>query len=179
VLTPKHEAPIRHIEFVSLAPTGRWWCWSLPMARSKTGCSPAAGQTPSSMREAANFLNALAEGRTLSELRAHRREIAARRQELTNAGRGAGRKRACHVGKCRRIQDAADRARPREPARSGGSGRSRPHPQLFDDLERKRDIAEFLELTETGEGCAHFHRVREQAFLTFGFLSGGFSLYER
>jgi heat-inducible transcriptional repressor len=27
---------------------------------------------------------------------------------------------------------------------------------LFDDLERKRDIAEFLELTETGEGVRIF-----------------------
>ena len=38
---------------------------------------------------------------------------------------------------------------------------------LFDDLERKRDIAEFLELAETGEGVRIFHRLREQAFLTF------------
>jgi hypothetical protein len=50
---------------------------------------------------------------------------------------------------------------------------------LFDDLERKRDIAEFLELAEDRRRCAHFHRLREQAFLTFGFLSGGLSLYER
>ena len=44
---------------------------------------PPPGQTPSSMREAANFLNALAEGRTLSELRTSMvREIAVRRQEI-------------------------------------------------------------------------------------------------
>ncbi len=36
VLTPKHEAPIKHIEFVSLSPTARWWCWSLPTAMWKT-----------------------------------------------------------------------------------------------------------------------------------------------
>ena len=49
--------------------TARWWFWSLPTATWKTGSShPPPGQTPSSMREAANFLNALIEGRTLSEL---------------------------------------------------------------------------------------------------------------
>jgi transcriptional regulator of heat shock response len=51
--------------------------------------------------------------------------------------------------------------------------------QLFDDLERKRDIAEFLELTETGEGRAHLHRLGEQVILTFGFQSGRVSIYER
>jgi heat-inducible transcriptional repressor len=56
----------------ALRQTGRWWCWSLPMARSKTACSRRPpGQTPSSMREAANFLNALAEGRTFQNCAAH------------------------------------------------------------------------------------------------------------
>jgi heat-inducible transcriptional repressor len=46
--------------------------------------SPPLGQTPSSMREASNFLNALAEGRTIGELRAVMEiEVARRRQELT------------------------------------------------------------------------------------------------
>jgi heat-inducible transcriptional repressor len=45
--------------------------------------TPPVGQTPSSMREAANFLNAIAEGRTLSDLRGTiRTEIAKRRQEI-------------------------------------------------------------------------------------------------
>ena len=69
VLTPKHEAPIKHIEFVSLA-TDR----ALVVLVFGDGhvenrlFTPPPGQTPSSMREAANFLNALMEGRTLSEL---------------------------------------------------------------------------------------------------------------
>jgi heat-inducible transcriptional repressor len=41
VLTPKHEAPIRHIEFVSRwQQIGRWLCWFLPTAMSKTAFSP-------------------------------------------------------------------------------------------------------------------------------------------
>ena len=84
VLTPKHEAPIKHIEFVSLA-TDR----ALVVLVFGDGhvenrlFTPPPGQTPSSMREAANFLNALMEGRTLSELQTViKHEIAARRQEI-------------------------------------------------------------------------------------------------
>ena len=40
VLTPKHEAPIKHIEFVSLGPDrSRLWCWCSQMGRWKTACS--------------------------------------------------------------------------------------------------------------------------------------------
>lgn len=46
VLMPKQEAPLRHIEFVGLAPTGRWSCWSLPMAGSRTGFLPRPPATP-------------------------------------------------------------------------------------------------------------------------------------
>ncbi|MCI5086047.1 MAG: heat-inducible transcriptional repressor HrcA, partial [Rhodovulum sp.] len=61
VLAPKHEAPIKHIEFVSLAPDR-----SLAVLVFADGhvenriFNPPPGQTPSSMREAANFLNSLA-----------------------------------------------------------------------------------------------------------------------
>ena len=45
--------------------------------------TPPPGQTPSSMREAANFLNALIEGKTLAELRrVMADEIVRRRQEI-------------------------------------------------------------------------------------------------
>ena len=45
--------------------------------------TPPPGQTPSSMREAANFLNALIEGKTLTEIRRDMAAaIKARRQEI-------------------------------------------------------------------------------------------------
>ena len=84
VLMPKQEAPIRHIEFVSLAPDRALVVLVFSDGRVENRLfTPPMGQTPSSMREAANFLNALAEGRTLSELRREMKaEIAARRQEI-------------------------------------------------------------------------------------------------
>ena len=47
---------------------------------------------------------------------------------------------------------------------------------LFDDLERKRDIAEFLELDRRGRRRPDFYRIRKQALFAFGFLFGGLSL---
>jgi heat-inducible transcriptional repressor len=40
--------------------------------------------------------------------------------------------------------------------------------QLFDDLERKRDIAEFLELAETGEGVKIFIGSENKLFSLSG-----------
>ncbi len=170
VLTPKHEAPIRHIEFVSLAP-GR----ALVVLVFADGqvenrvFTPPAGQTPSSMREAANFLNALAEGRTLSELRSHiRQQIAARRQELNDLARdmvesglavwenpGETTERLIVRGRSNLLDhaDETDLTRIRT---------------LFDDLERKRDIAEFLDLTDAGEGVRIFIGSENKLFSLSG-----------
>ncbi|MBT5929718.1 MAG: heat-inducible transcription repressor HrcA, partial [Rhodobacteraceae bacterium] len=84
VLTPKQEAPIKHIEFVSLAEDRALVVLVFANGQVENRLfNPPPGQTPSSMREAANFLNALIEGRTLSDLQgAVKTEIAARRQEI-------------------------------------------------------------------------------------------------
>ncbi|MGB0914233.1 MAG: HrcA family transcriptional regulator, partial [Phaeobacter italicus] len=70
VLTPKHEAEIRHIEFVSLAADRALVVLVFSDGEVENRVfTPPPGQTPSSMREAANFLNAQIAGRTLSEVR--------------------------------------------------------------------------------------------------------------
>jgi heat-inducible transcriptional repressor len=84
VLTPKTEAPIKHIEFVSLGPDRALVVLVFADGQVENRVfTPPMGQTPSSMREAANFLNAVAEGRTVSELqRVVSGEISKRRQEI-------------------------------------------------------------------------------------------------
>jgi len=84
VLTPKHEAPLKHVELVNLAP-GR----ALVVLVYADGqvenrvFTPPAGQTPSSLQEATNFLNALLNGQTLGELRENvRKEIQTNRQTI-------------------------------------------------------------------------------------------------
>lgn len=170
VLTPKHEAPIRHVEFVSLSPERALVVLVFADGHVENRLfTPPPGQTPSSMREAANFLNAVAEGRTLSELRSHMRsEIARRRQELDALARemvesglalwettGDSHERLIVRGRSNLVDqaDAADLDRIRT---------------LFDDLERKRDIADFLELAEKGDGVRIFIGSENKLFSLSG-----------
>ncbi len=170
VLTPKREAPIRHIEFVSLAPDRALVVLVFADGQVENRLfAPPPGQTPSSLREAANFLNALAEGRTLSELRTHiTREITARRQELNDLARvlveqglalwespGESTERLIVRGQSNLLDQGseADLSRIRS---------------LFDDLERKRDIAEFLQLAESGEGVRIFIGSENKLFSLSG-----------
>jgi heat-inducible transcriptional repressor len=171
VLAPKHEAPIRHIEFVSLAPDRALVVLVLANGQVENRVFvPPPGQTPSSMREAANFVNAVAEGRTLSDLGdIMKLEIAHRRQELDTLARemvenglaiwqdeGQPYERLIVRGTANLIGADADPA---------AIDRVR---QLFDDLERKRDIAEFLELAETGEGVRIFIGSENKLFSLSG-----------
>ena len=171
VLAPKQESPIRHIEFVGLAPDRALVVLVFANGHVENRVfTPPPGQTPSSMREAANFLNALAEGRTLSDLRRNiGSEIARRRQEIDglasalvqsglavweNASEGS--ERLIVRGRSNLIDDSPEAA---------DIDRIR---RLFDDLERKRDIADFLELTETGEGVRIFIGSENKLFSLSG-----------
>ncbi|PQV56653.1 heat-inducible transcription repressor HrcA [Defluviimonas denitrificans] len=170
VLTPKHEAPIRHIEFVSLG-TDR----ALVVLVFADGhvenrvFVPPLGHTPSAMREAGNFLNALAEGRTISELHAHiSREITRRRQELDTAARDlVERGLAVWSGGGEQTERLIVRGRANLLDQTDEADLDRIR-VLFDDLERKRDIAEFLELAESGEGVRIFIGSENKLFSLSG-----------
>ncbi|WP_416883890.1 heat-inducible transcriptional repressor HrcA [Marivita sp.] len=171
VLTPKHEAAIKHIEFLPVG--GDQALVVLVFADGHVEnrlFKPPAGQTPSSMREAANFLNALVEGKTLSDLRRTiKDDIAHKRRELDslaatlveqglaiwddqadNSGRLIVRGRSNLLAEDTHAEEL-DRIR-----------------ELFDDLERKRDIAEFLELTEQGDGVRIFIGSENKLFSLSG-----------
>lgn len=168
VLTPKHEAPVRHIEFVSLAPDRALVVLVFADGHVENRIfSPPPGQTPSSMREAANFLNAMAEGRTLSELRRHianqlterRRELDGMAAAMVESGlamwdNATTEPRLIVHGRANLLgAEAADIERIRA---------------LFDDLERKRDIAEFLTLAEQGDGVRIFIGSENKLFSLSG-----------
>ena len=171
VLTPKQEQPIKHIEFVSLSSDR-----ALVVLVYSNGdvenrlFTPPVGQTPSAMREAANFLNAVLEGRTLTELLStiqhdvdlRRQEIDSLAQELVTQGlavwqtQGDDNERLIVRGRGNLLESEAheeDLERIRN---------------LFDDLERKRDIAEFLELTEQGDGVRIFIGSENKLFSLTG-----------
>ncbi len=171
VLTPKHEAPIKHIEFVSLSRERALVVLVFADGHVENRIfTPPAGQTPSSMREAANFLNAIAEGHTLSELsKVIAREVAARRQEidklaadLVESGlalwenEGEATERLIVRGRGNLLSESENEA-DLERIRS-----------LFDDLERKRDIAQFLDLAEEGDGVRIFIGSENKLFSLSG-----------
>ncbi|KGJ05730.1 heat-inducible transcription repressor HrcA [Paracoccus halophilus] len=168
VLMPKQEAPVRHIEFVGLAPDRALVVLVFADGRVENRVfTPPPGHTASSMREAANFLNALAEGRTLADLRARiAGEISASRQKLNSMAAalvssglamwedGSSDPRLIVRGRANLL---ADELADLDLVRS-----------LFDDLERKRDIAEFLELAEQGEGVRIFIGSENKLFSLSG-----------
>jgi len=170
VLAPKQSAPIKHIEFVSLAPDRALVVLVFADGEVENRVfTPPPGQTPSSMREAANFLNAVAEGRTLDSLQsAVRAEIDKRRQEIdalaaemvesglvTWSQEGSSHERLIVRGRSNLLDktEEADLDRIKT---------------LFDDLERKRDIAEFLELAEEGQGVRIFIGSENKLFSLSG-----------
>ena len=171
VLSPKHEAPIKHIEFVSLSPDRALVVLVFGDGHVENRLfTPPAGHTPSSMREAANFLNSLAEGRTVTELRRvmeaevtkHRREIDDLAHKLIESGMaiwensGEQSERLIVRGRANLLADSQE-AEDLERIRT-----------LFDDLERKRDIADFLELTEEGDGVRIFIGSENKLFSLTG-----------
>jgi len=171
VLAPKHEAPIKHIEFVSLSHDRALAVLVFSDGHVENRLfAPPVGQTPSSMREASNFLNSLVEGKTLSELqRTIKSEMSKRRQEidvlaaeLVESGLviwegGEGHSERLIVRGRANLLTSSGEAQDLEKVRS-----------LFDDLERKRDIADFLELAEDGDGVRIFIGSENKLFSLSG-----------
>jgi heat-inducible transcriptional repressor len=172
VLTPRLEAPVKHIEFVALAPDRTLVVLVTADGRVENRLfTPPAGLTQSAMREASNFLNSVLAGRTISDLRTsvtaqidvHRQEIDSLAASLIEAGIAvwsAGpdgpSDRLIVRGQAQLLADSAvesDLERVR---------------QLFEDLERKKDLAQLLDLTEVGDGVRIFIGSENKLFSLSG-----------
>lgn len=172
IFAPKTNAALRHIEFIPLSPDRALAVLVMDDGQVENRLfDPPAGMTPAAMQEAANFLNARLRGRTLSEAaEVVGREIEARRAELSELaaglvdkgvalwstdGHGLGdrlivRGRSNLLGQ---TQDQADLERIRA---------------LFDDLERKQDLAQLLDLAEGGDGVSVFIGSENKLFSLSG-----------
>jgi heat-inducible transcriptional repressor len=172
VLAPKTEAPIKHIEFVSLSPEKALVVLVMADGQVENRIfTPPLGQTPSAMREAANFLNAVLAGHTVSDLKSVvEKEIGRRRRELdvlatklieagvavwAEEGLG-GHERLIVRGRSNLIDESVNES-DLERVKT-----------LFDDLERKQDIAQFLDLTEQGDGVRIFIGSENKLFSLSG-----------
>jgi len=171
VLAPKTETPIKHIEFVSLSPERALVILVMVDGQVENRVfTPPPGQTPSSMREAANFVNSVVAGHTISDLRKvlfreiekHRMELDKLAQNLIKEGVANWASdtgtdvRLIVRGRSNLIDDAntqqdLDRIK-----------------ELFDDLEQKKEITEFLSLTEQGEGVRIFIGSENKLFSLSG-----------
>ncbi|MGY6697172.1 MAG: heat-inducible transcriptional repressor HrcA [Roseinatronobacter sp.] len=170
VLSPKHDAAIKHIEFVALAPDRALVVLVFADGHVENRIfTPPKGMTPSAMREAANYLNSMIEGATVPSLLARfRAEIARDRREIDTLAatlveqglaiweNNESEARLIVRGRANLLDEGAP---------SEDIERIR---TLFDDLERKRDITEFLELTEQGDGVRIFIGAENRLFSLTG-----------
>ena len=171
VLAPKTEAPIKHIEFVSLSAER-----ALAVLVTADGMvenrvfEPPLGQTQSDFREAANFMNAYAKGLTLSELRkVMESEVSKRQLEIDKiAGQLVKDGLAVWDGKDTDNSRLIVRGRANLIDGTTAEDDFEKIRELFDDLERKQDIANFLNLTEKGEGVRIFIGSENKLFSLSG-----------
>ena len=171
VLSPKQESEIEHVEFVSLAHDRALVVLVFSNGHVENRLfQPPLGQTPSSLKEAANFLNSIMQGRTLSQAKEIiQTEISIRRQELDSLAaelvengivfweaKGERQERLIVRGRANLLENEAEEEE-LERIRL-----------LFNDLERKQDIAEFLDLTEQSDGVRIFIGSENKLFSLSG-----------
>ena len=171
VLSPKQESEIEHIEFLSLAHDRALVVLVFSNGNVENRLfKPPLGQTPSSLKEAANFLNSIMQGRTLSQAKdIIKQEISIRRQELDSLAaelvengvvfweaKGDTQERLIVRGRANLLESEAEEEE-LERIRL-----------LFNDLERKQDIAEFLDLTEQSDGVRIFIGSENKLFSLSG-----------
>ena len=169
VLAPKQDTAIKHLEFVSLSPDQALVVMVLADGTVENRLfSPPLGMTLSAMREAANFLNAVLEGKSITDMRqVIAKEIESRRQEIDTLSQSlieagiaewdralTGRERLIVRGQANLIEDTSD-----------DLDRIR---QLFTDLERKEGLTQLLDLTQAGQGVRVFIGSENKLFSLSG-----------
>jgi heat-inducible transcriptional repressor len=170
VVAPKSDSPLRHIEFVSLAP-GR----ALVVLVTEDGgvenriVDVPHGMPASAMVGASNFLSAQMVGKTIEEakrlldeeLDTHRRDLDTLTQKLVQAGMatatGEGAEAALIVSGTERLLDDVQAVEDLERVRS-----------LFDALDMKQSWVKLLDAARGGEGVQIFIGAENELFSVAG-----------
>jgi len=168
VLTPKTDAPLRQVEFVSAAPGKALAIMVFEDGRVENRVIDSPESLPdSALVRAGNYLNARLIGRTLAEARAdildeigdNRAELDALSSKLVRDGvadiAGGDEFSLIVRGRGQLLDDAAfqDIERVR---------------MLFDDLERKRDVIDLMNAAREGEGVKIFIGSENKLFSLSG-----------
>ena len=172
VLAPKSDTEIKHVEFVPLSPDRVLVVLVFSDGNVENRLiAPPPGLTQSAIREAANFLNSILEGHTLGEMKQviqaefdrARGELDTLAASLVEAGgaiwepgEGFDDTRLIVRGRAN-LLDGQVEAEDLERIRS-----------LFDDMERKRDLAQLLDLTQSGDGVRIFIGSESKLFSLSG-----------
>jgi heat-inducible transcriptional repressor len=172
VLATKSEAPLKHLEFIRLEPTK-----ALAILVSQSGdvenrvLDLPPGVTSSQLTEASNFLNAHIVGRTISEAS---KEIGKLLKETRQALDGLSQKL---VERGLAVWSGANNDEPGQlivRGRSNLLGNASAGEDfnrlklLFDDLETKQGLLQFLDLAETGPGVRIFIGSENRLFSLSG-----------
>ena len=172
VLTAPQEAPVKHVEFVAVAPDQALAVivYADNQVENRLVATPA-DLPPGALQEASNFLNASLRGRTLAEAQVEIREALARNRAALDAaaaqlieqglaewsGEDAQRGRSLIVrGRANLLQDAKaveDLERVRE---------------LFEDLEQSRTLLQILDLAGEAQSVRIFIGAENPLFSMSG-----------
>jgi len=170
VVAPTSDSPLRHIEFVSLAP-GR----ALVVLVTEDGSvenrivEVPRGMPASAMIEASNFLSTRMVGKTIeqaqrqitAELETHRRDLDSLTQKLVKAGlataTGKGPEAALIVSGTERLLDDVQAVEDLDRVRT-----------LFDALDMKESWVKLLDAARGGEGVQIFIGAENELFSVAG-----------
>jgi len=170
VVTPKRDAPLRHVEFVPIShhEVLAVLVFSDGSIENRLMAAPE-GLPPATLVEAGNFLSSRLTGRSLEQARADiEREIAENRSQLDAAAQnlvkrgladwgGGGEHRSLIVRGQGRLLENVEAADDLERIRL-----------LFDDLERKQELIALLDRTRDGQGVRLFIGAENPLFSLSG-----------
>jgi heat-inducible transcriptional repressor len=158
VVTPKRDSALKHVEFVALGPQR-----AMVIMVSEDGAvenriiETPLGLPPSTYTEASNYLSARMRGRTLEEARGDiLSELTAQSAELNEITAKLVAEGLAEWGGAQSTPPSLivrGQARLLEDAATEGLERVR---QLFDDIERKNDLIQLLDLAKQGDGVRIF-----------------------
>lgn len=171
VLVPKHNAPLKHVEFIPLNPQQGLVVLVLDDGSVENRViNLPTGLPPSALQQASNYLNAKLQGRTLSEARdAIEHDLAAMQSELDNLTQQVV-KAGVAEWSDDHDQNASLIVRGRANLLENTSALENLElvRQLFDDLEKKRDLVRFLDLVKGGDGVKIFIGAENKLFSLSG-----------
>jgi heat-inducible transcriptional repressor len=169
VYAPKVEAPVDHVEFITISANRILVVLVMTDQTVENRIiEKPDGLTPSAIQEAANFLNAQIRGQTLSEaitqlkafIASEKQELDGLAKKLVEAGMASWTKNSNEIerllirGRANLLDNAHEDL---ELMR-----------RLFDDLERKKDLIQLLDLARQGDGVRIFIGSENKLFSLSG-----------